>query len=302
MSAASFAADWLRLRAPFDTAATERGDAGALARRFGETLRQKQQRGVLRLLDLGGGTGANVCRLAPRIPGSQHWTVVDSDPDLLAAMPDTIAAWARRIGGRFALRDGGVSMTTPQRIVTVTCSPFDLRERLAGLPLADADGVAGSALLDLVSAEWMTAAAGDLAARHLPALFTLNVDGRLEWRPAAADDADVAAAFCQDLIRDKGFGRALGHRAAAFAGAGLAARGYTVDAAPSDWAVGNDSPAMQQAMLGFIEPAASRHVPAGLTTSDWRRQVTAWAAAKRALLDAGTLDLTVGHIDLLATT
>lgn len=299
MNDASFAADWLALRAPFDAAATGCGAAAALARRFGTMLRRHRERGVLSLLDLGGGTGANVCRLAPKIHGSQHWMVIDSDPTLLAAVDDTIARWGRSIGGRVAATSGEVTVTTPQRIVTVTSRVHDLRDRLAGLPLDTTDGVAGSALLDLVSEAWLADAVEALAARRLPALFTLNVDGVLDWSPPASDDGIVAAAFGRDLMRDKGFGPALGPHAAARAQSAFAARGYTVETARADWQVGGGDAAMHRALLSFIAPAARRQLPDG-DDERWAARVDAWGAAKGALVEAGGLVLRVGHVDLLA--
>lgn len=300
MSDSAFNADWLALRAPFDAAATERGAAAALARDFGTALRRHNERGTLRLLDLGGGTGANVCRLAPRIAGSQHWTVVDHDAALLGRVADTVAAWARRIGARFEESHDNVRVTTPQRIVTVSWLAADLRDGFAGLPLGMVHGVTGAALLDLVSADWLAAASNDLAAARLPALFTLSVDGAMQWRPAADDDSAIAASFVRDLARDKGFGPALGTSANAAAAARFAASGYTVATARSDWQVGSDDVAMHRALLAFMAPAVRRQPPMDTDASDWIRRVDAWAAAKTALADAGTLAFTLGHGDVLA--
>ena len=300
MSAATFDAGWLGLRATYDAAATGRGPAAVLARDFGAALRRRQERGVLRLCDLGGGTGANVCRLAPRIPGSQHWTVVDNDAGLLAAVADTVVAWARSIGGHVDADADSVSVTTPQRIVTVTVRHADLRQGLAGLPLTEMDGATGSALLDFVSDDWLAGAVAALATHRLPALFTLNVDGTLAWRPALASDREIAAAFSRDLSRDKGFGPALGARAAAAAMAEFAARGYAVSSARSDWQVAGADAPMLQALLSFVEPAALSQAPEGEADDAWRPRIAAWAAARRAQIAAGTVSLTVGHVDLLA--
>jgi hypothetical protein len=299
MSGEAFEADWLDLRAPFDAAAAGREPASGLTRRFGAALRRTRERGPLTLFDLGGGTGANVCRLAPRIPGSQHWTVIDSDPALLANVAATVAAWGRKIGAAVVHKSGAVTVTTPQRIVSVTTYDGDLRDGLERLPLADAHGVTGSALLDLVSSGWLASAAGTLAAHRLPALFTLNVDEVLQWQPAAALDARIAGAFHRDLARDKGFGLALGHRAATAAAAAFAAHGYAVETARADWHIGAADTAMHRALLSFIVPAALAQPP-DTAAAQWPQDVEHWAAAKAGLIDAGGLELTLGHLDLLA--
>ncbi|MEK9660834.1 MAG: class I SAM-dependent methyltransferase, partial [Alphaproteobacteria bacterium] len=215
-----------------------------------------------------------------------------------------IETWARSIGGRFARSGEAMTVTTPQRVVTVETLDGDLRDGLAALPLDDADGVAASALLDLVADDWLTAAAATLAERGLPALFSLTVDGRLGWTPGAAEDSAIAAAFARDLRRDKGFGRAVGADAPAVAAQVLAAAGYRVETAPSDWriAAAAEDTAMHRALLSFIVPAVRAQPPEGTNVAAWSALLDAWEGEKRSLVDAAGLDLTVGHTDLLAVT
>ena len=73
-----FDAGWLALRCPADTAAR----ADTLNRLAHDWLRARAGR-PLRLIDLGSGSGANPHYLAPRLPGPQHWLLVDHDPALL---------------------------------------------------------------------------------------------------------------------------------------------------------------------------------------------------------------------------
>ena len=68
--------EWLDLREPADAAA--RSDE--LAERLGRHL---PAAGHLVIHDLGGGSGAMVRWLAPRLPGPQHWVVHDRDEGLL---------------------------------------------------------------------------------------------------------------------------------------------------------------------------------------------------------------------------
>ncbi len=297
MSGSKADAGWLQLRAPYDGAASDGREAGALASAFGAALRRRRERGPLRLLDLGGGTGANVCRLAPRLFGSQTWRVVDSDAVLLAQVEDTVVAWARRIGGKTKSVPGGVSVTTPQRIVTVTGLAYDLCDGLTGLPLAQTDGVTGAALLDRASAASLNAAVTSLADHQVSALFTLNVNGDIRWRPGQADDADVARAFLRDLGRGKGFVTALGQRAAAMA---FEARGYAVRTTRADWRLRGGDAEMHRALLSLIALGARGQPPTSADPGDWERRIEAWVSAKLAEIRAGSLELTIGHTDMLA--
>ena len=72
-----FDAAWLELREPADAAARSVALEGALAVALGG------HGGTLACVDLACGTGANLRRLAPRLPGPQRWRLVDSDAALL---------------------------------------------------------------------------------------------------------------------------------------------------------------------------------------------------------------------------
>ena len=76
-----FSADWLALRAPADDAAR---DEVLIKRLCDWALRHE---GPLRIADYGGGTGAGLATLSPRLPGAQHWRILDNDADLLARIP-----------------------------------------------------------------------------------------------------------------------------------------------------------------------------------------------------------------------
>src|SRR5947209_11926119 len=68
---------WLALRAPADSAAR----SAALTQAIVAALPPDRP---VRILDLGSGTGSNVRYLSPRLPGPQHWLLVDRDPELLS--------------------------------------------------------------------------------------------------------------------------------------------------------------------------------------------------------------------------
>ena len=73
-----FAADWLALREPLDVQTRSQRLAGFAA----DWLKTTTQ--APRLVDLGCGRGSNLCFLARRWPGPQHWLLVDHDPSLLS--------------------------------------------------------------------------------------------------------------------------------------------------------------------------------------------------------------------------
>ena len=113
---------WLALREPVD----HRSRAAAAASLLAAAWRRHGWSGVV---DLGSGTGSNLRYVAPRLPGPQHWTLVDRDADLL---------------GR---------ASAPEGVERLACVTADLADSEPGAVLADSDAqvVTGSALLDLVS-------------------------------------------------------------------------------------------------------------------------------------------------------
>ena len=153
--------------------------------------------------------------------------------------------------------------------------------------------VTSSALLDLVSAEWLEALAARCAAAAAPVLFALNYDGRTTCAPAEPEDAEVLELFNRHQRTDKSFGPALGPTAAASAESAFARHGYRVTARASDWRIPASAAAMQRALVDGWLGAALELAPAR------RAALTDWHRRRRAHIDAGRSSIVVGHADLL---
>ncbi|MDX9886455.1 class I SAM-dependent methyltransferase [Thauera sp.] len=297
---ACFDASWLALRKVADSAAR----APELEARAADWLRQRRSAAApgqpLRLIDLGSGSGANPCHLAPRLPGPQHWTLIDHDAGLLA----------RALTACAGLRDAeGASAS-----VDTHC--LDLG-RIDASTLAGTDLVCASALLDLVDTAWLDQLADACATTGSALLVTLSVDGTWRFLPdaaatkaalaiAAADDDFVRTAFNAHQRRDKGLGAALGPDAASTLATRLEERGFQVRLMPSPWRLRLDQPAHAALALALIDgwrDAASAQQP------DECARIAAWHARRITDCDhdrgrdggPGGGALEVGHLDLFAT-
>jgi hypothetical protein len=204
--------------------------------------------------------------------------------------------------GNWAAGHAGLTADEPERLVircpTFGCSvrrlALDVARDLDSLPLAEADLVTGSALIERASEDWL----GDLVARCLQAgaavLFALNADGRIAWDPSHWLDGSMRQRVTRCQRLDQGFGPALGATAVGAASYALESVGYTTVEAESDWQLGPAEAAVQQLLLdAWTSTALAVDPGAEAALQDWQ-------AFRRAAIVDGTSRLRVGHRDLFA--
>lgn len=266
-----FSAEWLALREPVDAAARN----PELTTRL---LNWRRGRGPLTVLDLASGTGANLRFLAPLLGGEQHWRLVDHDPVLLARGEEQCGAW---------VAEGGMDLTLDWRRV-------DLVDDWEALDVDGAQLVTASALLDLVSAEWLERLTRRCRDARAAVFVVLSYDGSIVWEPALAGDDAVREQVNRHQRTDKGFGPALGPDATGTLAPRLRELGYEVLARPSPWRLGPERWAMQTALLeGWVSAARQIAPEAEDAWADWLARRRRWIAQ-------GASRLQVGHEDLFA--
>ena len=240
-----------------------------------------------RILDLASGTGSNLRFLAPRIPAPQEWTLLDRDPELLGRAD---------------------SVWSPVRVRTVV---GDLASEGFAL-VAGAHLVTASALLDLVSGRWLAELVASCRIHGCTVLFSLTYDGDIRWLAGSGNhasgsgedeeagriqdplDRSVLEAVNEHQLHDKGLGPALGPGAAAFALELLAGAGYETRTAPSPWRLGPaDASLARRLVRGWAEAA-------GEVRPGDRDALVAWEDRKFRLIEEGSFELHVGHLDILA--
>lgn len=235
---------------------------------------EEAARSKLKVVDLGSGTGSNLRYLTPRIPGSQEWVLVDHD----AALLDRV--------------------TEPGGDCTASTMVLDLADATSSelaATIGDADLVTASALLDLVSSDWLNGIATLCERAQCAALFVLTYDGTIAWsgEPHPYDEL-VRSAVNTHQRGEKGLGSALGPDAASAAEDSFQRRGFGTFVAPSPWRLGSEEAELARALVDGWEGAAVEIRP------DEEAGIRAWADERRESLGREGWGLTVGHIDVLA--
>ena len=279
---------WLGLREPADAAA--RSDA--LTRTIAGAMPPGEP---VCVLDLATGTGSNIRYLMDRLPGRQRWLAVDRDAALLADLRERMSSWGAAKG--YTVRSeaglciiGGASLDCEIETRQMDLGTLDDPEIFAGRHL-----VTASALLDLVSAQWLRALAAQCRAAGTSALFTITYNGRSSCVPAEPEDDIVRDLMNQHQKRDKGLGGpAAGPDAVACADRCFAETGYRVQLEPSDWTLGPDVAALQRMLIDGWAHAATE------TRPDRAATIARWRARRLAHVDAGRSRLVVGHDDFAA--
>jgi hypothetical protein len=283
-----FSAEWLALREPYDGAAR----AAPLVAELVAHIPRGTVAAPLDVVDLGAGAGSNVRYLAPLLRGVQRWRLADHDSQLLDAALAATHEWAEGRDAKVRREGATLSIGGDDFSCFVECAHVDLTD-LPALELPAGGLVTAAALLDLVSLDWLDKLARLCRAARAAVSLALTYDGRTTTQPGEPDDAAVLALFNRHQLFDKGFGPALGMRAAAAAEAAFEAHGYELRVAMSDWVIGPAEHPLQLALLAGWLGAALEIAP------ESRLALTSWHQRRRAHVLAGRSELRVGHVDLV---
>jgi SAM-dependent methyltransferase len=260
-----FSAQWLALREPHDLRARNAGVLDALAQAF-------RDRTSIAVVDLACGTGATARAIGPRLPSRQSWRLVDNDLGLLAR---------------------AAALAKPPH-VNVAPRPIDLARDLELALDGPLDLITCTALLDLVSEEWLDRLVVEAAARRLPVYAALSYDGTVTLDPGEPFDQDIVAAVNRHQRRDKGFGPALGPEAVMVAIKRFERVGYRVAQGASNWVFGpRDRDIQNEILAGWA--GAAREV-GDLPTE----RIIAWFTRRRELVADQRAGMGVGHVDVFA--
>ena len=222
--------------------------------------------GVLEIIDLGAGNGANQRWLAPRLPFQQRWIHLDHDPAISRSLPqpgDTMIIDSSVESLGRLLADGSID----HRLVTC------------------------SALLDVLTMAQLDAVCEAVIDNQVPALFSLSVTGTQSVSPVDPHDQHLLDAFNDHQRRN---GRA-GPEAITLAGDALRAGGFTVRTQETPWQLSASGD------LAFVAQLLQERLDAAVAQDPGLAVMAkAWFELRRAQLELGVLRIEVGHRDILA--
>ncbi len=283
-------ASWLRLREPADKVSRSKDLTHMVAR-----IVAAPQHDAVEVLDLATGTGSNLRYLAGQLPDRQSWLVVDRDPLLLDRLPVQTARWGASQDYEVS-RDGTRCVILGERL---DCRVETRRVDLWTLDTPDIFTgrhlVTASALLDLVSEQWLRALAVRCRDGGTAALFALNYNGQSSCSPMEPEDDMIRNLLNRHQARDKGLGGpAAGPDAVRVGERCFAEVGYEVRTASSDWVLGAADSELQRRLIEGWAEAAIEMVP------DDRSGIEDWHSRRLGHLDAGRSCVVVGHVDVAA--
>jgi len=279
--------EWLALR--------EAADWAARAEALLDHVQPAIARGEpVRVLDLCTGTGSNVRYLMERLAPRQIWLAVDRDAGLLAELPRHLAEWAVR--HECTLETAGT--TSYLRGRRLHCDIETRQMNLEALDWTLFEGrhlVTASALLDLVSEQWLHVLAQRCRSVGAAALFTLTYNGRSSCQPIEPEDDWILGLFNDHQRTDKGLGGpAAGPDATAIAERAFVAAGYQVERTPSDWSIEPGAAEFQRRLIEGWASAAAEMAP------EDSQAIVSWLDKRLAHVAAGRSRIVVHHDDLAA--
>jgi hypothetical protein len=155
--------------------------------------------------------------------------------------------------------------------------------------------VTASALLDLVSEQWLRVLAASCHAVGAAVLLALSYDGRSSCSPAELEDDMIRDQMNRHQHKDKGFGGpAVGPDAERIAAQVFEEQGYRVRREQTDWLLGAEDGELQRRLIEGWAEAATEMAP------DLSTVIRSWRTRRLAHVDAGRSRVVVGHHDVAA--
>ncbi|WP_203300606.1 glycosyltransferase family 4 protein [Marinobacter sediminum] len=229
------------------------------------------------IVDLGTGRGSNAVFLAPRLLVPKQWLLLDHDASLLTVAKDRLTQL-------------GESSSVAEAWLTA--------DSLAAQIPSEARLITASALIDLVSEEWLDALVASAGSQRAALLVTLSYSGQFRLEPEHPCDERVQTLVNQHQRGEKGTGRALGPDAPRVLAKKLKQAGHSVEISETPWRLNaRDRALISQLLEGWVAAAAELAPDINGDGSEW---LSDWLSDRKRWLAEGRLSVSVHHLDLMA--
>ena len=280
----AFSKNWLELREPLD----RKSRSNELIKTLSLMLPDRP----IHVIDLGTGTGSNLRYLCKELKGNQIWQLIDNDENLLKTIPAYTKKWAiknkllvKELGNEFLIKGENIE-----------CHAYIQQKNLSDLTdikIPEKALVSCSALLDLVSKNWIKTLAKKCMRIKATILFTLNYDGYIKFKPCEEDDKLVRSLINKHQLKNKGFGNAMGPKAGNMAVQVFSEIGYNIRSQYSNWKIKSNDNELQTMLLDMWLDAAIE------TSPEQKNRLKNWRKKRQYHVISKNSELEIGHTDIL---
>lgn len=166
--------------------------------------------GPARVLEIGGGVGTMVARLAEwGVLQTAHYTLLDRDPALLARAKGWLAEWAGAAGITCSAVEDALQLRRDRLDLTVTFREADVAQFAEGG--ASCDLLIANAVLDVVDVPAVLPSLLALLKPHGLYWFSCNFDGDTLFLPEHPADAALLGVYHRSMDERPETGRGAGH-------------------------------------------------------------------------------------------
>jgi len=279
-----FSKNWLELREPLD----RKFRSNELIKTLNLVLPNRP----IHVIDLGTGTGSNLRYLCKELKGNQIWQLIDNDGNLLKTIPAYTNEWA--IKNKLLVKKLGNELLIKGQ--NIECHAYIQQKNLSDLTdimIPEKALVSCSALLDLVSKNWLITLAKKCMYIKATILFTLNYDGHIKFRPREDDDELVRSLINKHQLKNKGFGNAMGPKAGHMAIQVFSEIGYNIRSQCSNWKIKSNNNELQAMLLDMWLDAATEVSP------EQKNRLRNWRKKRQHHIISRDSELEIGHTDIL---
>ncbi len=256
----------------------------------------KPHESVLHIVDVGSGTGTNVCYYFDKLNHQQEWTLIERHDPLLQAARKRLRKFADKQGYSWNEQSDQVQLVDKNKKATIRFVTGDVNHIETLTDLEEADVLVANAFFDLISFDQFDALVKKLAQHNVAFLSTLNYY-ETSFYPFLEEDHQIMRWYHMHMKRPQPFGIAMGSDCCEEMLDLLTKHHLMIEQESSQWHLKRGNTTMQHYILHFIENALAE---LNLTT-DEQNLLNRWLNTRKEQLHDRTLEIIVDHNDIFAT-